>query len=116
MAKSFRNGLMTLDSAGQGFNGRTAETYATNADGTFVTNPAIGTQTLNQRITSITVDPSAAAWAVILTDQDNNVIWSQDGAAKTGDTYKVMIDTHGVVLNTATNITRVVLSVELIQW
>jgi hypothetical protein len=116
MAKSWRNGVMTLDSASQGFNGRPTVDYSTNADGSWVTNPATSVASLNQRITSITVDPSASSWVVVLSDQDGNVIWSEKGAAATGDTYIVDIESHGVVATTLTNITRVILRADPIQW
>lgn len=116
MAKSWRNGLMILDGQGQGFNGRSPETYACNADGSFVTSPAVAVQNLNQRITSITVDASASSWVVVLSDQAGNVIFSQKGAAASGDTFAVEIDTVGVVATTLTNVTRVILKAEPIQW
>ncbi len=116
MAKSWKNGAMILDAAGQGFSGRPVVDYTRNEDGSWVTNPAQSVTSTQTRVRSITVDPSAAAWVVVLSNQDGSVAWTQKGAAATGDTFKVCIDFNGVVLTTATNITRVILETESVQW
>jgi len=107
MAKSWQNGTMILDSAAQGFGVDTASGPNSTSQ--------IGLTNSWIRATSITVDPSAAAWVVVLSNQDGSTVWTQKGAAATGDTFKVCLDFKGIVLTTATNITRVVLSTESIR-
>ncbi len=93
MAKSWQNGQLILDSASQGFGVDT-----TSGSTSYI------------RAQSITVDPSAGAWVVVLSNQDGSVAWSNRGADARGDTYPGPFIFKGVVASTLTNVTRVILN------
>lgn len=110
MAKSWSNGIMILDGAAQGFGVDTAS-GPTSSSSTGLVSSYI-------RVKSITVDASADAWVCVLSNQDGSVAWTAKGSA-TGDrggTFDVgQLDFRGIVLTTATNLTRVILSTESIR-
>lgn len=116
MAKRWTNNVMVLDTQGNGFNGRASRDYTTNANGTWTTNPATQLASTQTKVNSITVDPSAGSWVVVLSDTAGNVVFTQKGAAATGGTFEGLWFFDGVVATTLTNITRVVLSTESVQW
>jgi hypothetical protein len=101
MAKSAGNNQIIFDAAGQGFGIDTASGPTSSSQ----------TGTINSyiRAEAITVHPSAATWAVTITNQDGSIAWTQQGADARGDTYVGPFYFKGAVLTVANNTTRVIL-------
>lgn len=115
VAVTIAKGVIQMTSAGDGVSGRPVPDVRVNPDGSWVTNPATLVQHLQQRVNSITIDPSGA-WAVVLTNQDGSVVWSGEGTATSSFFTAGIWDFNGIVLKTATNITRITMTFDYIQW
>lgn len=116
MAVTWKNGNLVMTAQGDAVSGRPAVNYGVNGDGSWTVNPATQVVNLQQRVTTINIHPSAASWVVVLTDQGGSVVWSTDGSTATSYDFYGDLYFNGIVLQTATNITRVSMSVESIQW
>lgn len=120
MAVTWKNGVLIMTAQGDGVSGRKNPTpLSYNADGTPVTPLATTVNWLNQMIDSITVVASADTWTVVLSDQGGSEIWrfTNTLSGNRGQTfYTDGLYTAGIVLTTASNITKVIMTTKTVQW
>ncbi len=116
MAVTISRGIIQMTSQGDGVSGMPSPDVRLNPDGSWVTNRSTLVQNLAQRVNSITIDPSAASWVVVLSHQSGKVAWSGEGNSQQSFFVAGIFDFNGIVLTTATNVTRVTLAFDPIEW
>lgn len=116
MAVTISRGTIQMTAQGDGVSGQPAPDVRVNPDGSWVTNRSTLVQNLAQRVNSITIDPGSSSWVVVLSNQNGKVVWSAEGTTANSFFAAGLWDFNGIVLTTATNVTRVSLAFDYIQW
>ena len=118
MSVTIQHGVIQMTAANDAIPGRaTPPNTAVNPDGSWVVNPANQINPCQMRVNSIVIDPSSTAWAVTLTGfTSSNAVFSAEGSTQATFYAEGPYDFNGIVLKTATNITRITMTFDYIQW
>ena len=118
MAVTIQHGTIQMTAQGDAVSGRPGIPPGSNLnpDGSWTVNPATLVTNLQQRVNSITIDPSGTSWAVTLKNQNGSIVWSGSGNTQTSFFVAGIWDFNGIVLSTATNVSRISLAFDYIEW
>ena len=115
MAVTIQHGTIQMTANGDGVSGRPVPDTRVNPDGSWVTNPASLVQNLQQRVNSITIDPTGSSWTVALKNQNGTTVFSVEGTTANSFFAAGIWDFNGIVL-ASTNVGRVTLAFDYIEW
>ena len=115
MAVTIQHGTIQMTASGDAVSGKPGVDDRLNPDGTWVVNRAKLVQNLQQRVNSITIDPSGSSWTVSLSNQNGSVVWSGEGTTATSFFVAGLWDFNGIVL-ASSNVGRVSLAFDYIEW